>query len=160
MSSPVAHPAGDGRGVPQRDVVHPQEVLQVLVLRRRADLPQPLELGQLAAALLSLLLLQRLLGQEAAQAALHALAHGRQRHDSAAGAAADAAAATHPAAVPARGRRRAAAAAAAARLGDLQGQEVNRFTPTVRREGEVGSRWRRVQRLRLAIKITASTCIH
>lgn len=86
-------------------MVHPQEVLQVLVLRRGPDLPQPLELGQLAVAFVSLLLLQRLVGQEAAQAALHALTHGGQRQDPAAGAAADAAAATHHTVVSGRGRR-------------------------------------------------------
>lgn len=101
-------------------MVHPEEVLQVFELGSGPDLSEPLELSQLAAALLPLLLLQGLLRQEAAQAAVHALAHGGQGHDFASGAAAsaaDAAAPTYPgAAVPAsRGHR----ATAPARLGHL-----------------------------------------
>lgn len=104
-------------------MVHPQEVLQVLLLRSGPNFPQALKLGQLAAAFLPFLLLQRLVGQEAAQATLHALAHGGQRQYPASGAAADAAAPARSPVVPDGGR-----CSAAARLGDLRVQKMNKLT--------------------------------
>lgn len=58
---PVRHASQIRDGVSQRDMVHPQEVLQVLQLGGSSDLLQALDLHQLTAALAFLLLLQRLL---------------------------------------------------------------------------------------------------
>ena len=73
---------------------------QVLQLGSGAHLSEALKFRQLVAALLPLLLFQGLVRQEAAQAAAHALAHGRQGQHLAPGAATATTDATAPTGSP------------------------------------------------------------
>lgn len=99
---PVNHASSIRHALPEWNMVHPKEILQVFVLSSCTNLSQALELCYLATALLPFFLLQRLLWQEAAQATADTLTHGWQRQyfaPSSATSTANATASTYPSTV-------------------------------------------------------------